>query len=89
MGLGKAKDPAGVCFHELGVAGIGGFGKMMWEGRHPSVHGAAEGEEGLICGDELVDVSPWHTVGQRRTLEDYGRVVERQLPDDVLRRMSR
>jgi transcriptional regulator with XRE-family HTH domain len=37
---------------------------------------------------ELQDVSPWHTVGQRRTLDDYGRVVERQLPDDLLRRTS-
>ncbi len=37
---------------------------------------------------ELRDVSPWHTVGQRRTLDDYGRVVERQLPDDLLRRTS-
>jgi transcriptional regulator with XRE-family HTH domain len=38
---------------------------------------------------ELRDVAPWHTVGQRRTLDDYGRAVERQLPDDVLRRLSR
>jgi transcriptional regulator with XRE-family HTH domain len=35
---------------------------------------------------ELADVAPWHTVGQRRTLEEYGRVVERQLPDDMFRR---
>src|SRR5262245_35508622 len=38
---------------------------------------------------ELTDVAPWHTVGQRRTLEEYGRVVERQLPDDMFRRASR
>ena len=38
---------------------------------------------------ELRDVAPWHTVGQRRTLDDYGRAVERQLPDDLVRRMSR
>ena len=37
---------------------------------------------------ELADVAPWHTVGQRRTLEEYGRVVERQLPDDMFRRRS-
>lgn len=30
---------------------------------------------------ELEGVSPWHVVGQRRTLEDYGRVIERRLPD--------
>jgi transcriptional regulator with XRE-family HTH domain len=35
---------------------------------------------------ELADVAPWHTVGQRRTLEEYGRVVERQLPDDMFRK---
>jgi transcriptional regulator with XRE-family HTH domain len=38
---------------------------------------------------ELTDVAPWHTVGQRRTLEEYGRVVERQQPDDMFRRRSR
>jgi transcriptional regulator with XRE-family HTH domain len=38
---------------------------------------------------ELSDVAPWHTVGQRRTLEEYGRVVERQQPDDMFRRRSR
>ena len=26
---------------------------------------------------ELADVAPWHTIGQRRTLDEYGRVVER------------
>lgn len=31
---------------------------------------------------ELKEVSPWHSVGQRRSLEDVGRVVERQLRDD-------
>ncbi|MCH8923517.1 MAG: helix-turn-helix transcriptional regulator [Planctomycetes bacterium] len=33
---------------------------------------------------ELEDVSPWHEVGQRRTKEDYGRIVERLLPEDAL-----
>ena len=32
---------------------------------------------------ELAEVSPWHSVGHRRSLEEYGRVVERRLPDDV------
>jgi transcriptional regulator with XRE-family HTH domain len=31
---------------------------------------------------ELREVTAWHTVGQRRTLDEYGRVFERQLPDD-------
>jgi transcriptional regulator with XRE-family HTH domain len=38
---------------------------------------------------ELTDVAPWHTVGQRRTLDEYGRVVERQLPDDMFKRQPR
>jgi transcriptional regulator with XRE-family HTH domain len=46
-------------------------------------------EQLLEIMPELRDVSAWHTVGQRRTLEDYGRVVERQLPDDLLRRLPR
>lgn len=30
---------------------------------------------------ELSDVSAWHTVGQRRTQSDLGRIVERSIPD--------
>jgi len=30
---------------------------------------------------ELADVSAWHTVGQRRTQEEVGRIVERSIPD--------
>jgi len=30
---------------------------------------------------ELSDVSAWHTVGQRRTQEEVGRIVERSIPD--------
>jgi transcriptional regulator with XRE-family HTH domain len=32
---------------------------------------------------ELKDVSPWHTYGQRRSLEELGRVVERRFSDEV------
>jgi hypothetical protein len=32
----------------------------------------------------LKDVSAWHTYGQRRSLEEYGRVLERSISDDVL-----
>ena len=35
---------------------------------------------------ELREVSAWHSVGQRRTLDEFGRAVERTLPDDLLRR---
>ena len=32
---------------------------------------------------ELKDVSPWHTYGQRRSLEEFGRVMERRCSDSV------
>ena len=34
---------------------------------------------------ELSGIGPWHSIGQRRSLEEYGRIAERSLPDDVLR----
>jgi len=34
---------------------------------------------------ELEGIGPWHSVGQRRSLEDFGRIVERRLPDEILR----
>jgi transcriptional regulator with XRE-family HTH domain len=46
-------------------------------------------EQLLEIMPELTDVAPWHTVGQRRTLDEYGRVVERQLPDDLFKRQPR
>jgi transcriptional regulator with XRE-family HTH domain len=33
---------------------------------------------------ELKDVSPWHTVGQRRTLEELGRIAEHVIPERIL-----
>jgi transcriptional regulator with XRE-family HTH domain len=33
---------------------------------------------------ELKDVSPWHTFGQRRSLDEYGRVVERRLSEEMI-----
>jgi hypothetical protein len=32
---------------------------------------------------ELKEVSAWHEYGQRRSLNEYGRVVDRQVPDDL------
>ena len=37
---------------------------------------------------ELKEVGAWHSVGQRRTLDDYGRAVERQVSDDMIRRLG-
>lgn len=34
---------------------------------------------------ELKDVSAWHNIGQRRTMEEYGRTLERRIPDDFFR----
>lgn len=36
---------------------------------------------------ELADVTPWHTVGQRRTLDDVGRTARATVPDEVFRRV--
>ncbi len=38
---------------------------------------------------ELKEVGPWHSVGQRRTLDDFGRVVEQPVAEDVFRRGTR
>jgi transcriptional regulator with XRE-family HTH domain len=46
-------------------------------------------EQLLEIMPELVDVAPWHAVGQRRTLDEYGRAVERQMSDDVFRNRSK
>jgi hypothetical protein len=36
---------------------------------------------------ELEGVSPWHNVGQRRTLDELGRIAERPYSDDIWRDM--
>lgn len=38
---------------------------------------------------ELKEVGPWHSVGQRRTLDDFGRIVEQTVAEEVFRRSSR
>lgn len=34
---------------------------------------------------ELRGVGAWHSVGQRRSLEEYGAIMDRRMPDDLLR----
>jgi transcriptional regulator with XRE-family HTH domain len=34
---------------------------------------------------ELKDVAAWHSVGQRRSLDDYGRIVDRSISDEFFR----
>ncbi len=43
-------------------------------------------EQILEIMPELSDVTPWHTVGQRRTLDDVGRAARNSLPDDLFGR---
>jgi hypothetical protein len=38
---------------------------------------------------ELSDVTPWHTVGQRRTLDELGRAAGRMVSEDLFRRPER
>jgi transcriptional regulator with XRE-family HTH domain len=38
---------------------------------------------------ELEEVGAWHTVGQRRSLDDFGRAAERVMPDEVFQRVER
>ena len=32
---------------------------------------------------ELKEVAPWHAVGRRRSLDDFGRILERVFPEDA------
>ncbi|MFM8734109.1 MAG: helix-turn-helix domain-containing protein [Pirellulales bacterium] len=43
-------------------------------------------EQILEIMPELSDVTPWHTVGQRRTLDDVGRTGRAVVSEDVFRR---
>jgi len=43
-------------------------------------------EQILELMPELADVTPWHTIGQRRTLDDVGRTARNTVSDDVFRR---
>lgn len=46
-------------------------------------------EQILEIMPELADVTPWHTVGQRRTLDDVGRTAQTLVSEDVFRRPTR
>jgi hypothetical protein len=43
-------------------------------------------EQILEIMPELADVTPWHTVGQRRTLDEVGRTARDTVPDELFRR---
>ncbi len=38
---------------------------------------------------ELEGVGPWHDYGQRRSLDEYGRIMERTVSDDLFRNLAR
>jgi transcriptional regulator with XRE-family HTH domain len=40
-------------------------------------------EQLLELAPDMKGVSPWHSVGRRRTAEEFGRVIERSLPDHL------
>ena len=42
-------------------------------------------EQILEIMPELADVTPWHTVGQRRTRDDLGRTARMVVPEDIFR----
>jgi transcriptional regulator with XRE-family HTH domain len=46
-------------------------------------------EDLLEIMPELREVGAWNTVGQRRTQDEYGQAVARQLPDEYFRRKVR
>jgi len=43
-------------------------------------------EQILEIMPELADVTPWHTVGQRRTLDDVGRAARNTVSDELFGR---
>jgi transcriptional regulator with XRE-family HTH domain len=45
-------------------------------------------EQILEIMPELADVTPWHSVGQRRTREELGRTARMVVPEDTFRRQS-
>ncbi|MFM7290703.1 MAG: hypothetical protein ACKOWG_15305 [Planctomycetia bacterium] len=46
-------------------------------------------EQILELMPELADVTPWHTIGQRRTLDDLGRTARQTISEEVFRRPLR
>jgi transcriptional regulator with XRE-family HTH domain len=59
---------------------------ILENSRSPGVRRMAQ-----VLVEQLIDMMPeletvtgWHTVGQRRRLDEYGRVVERCIPEDAL-----
>lgn len=40
-------------------------------------------EQLITLMPELQGIGPWHSVGQRRSLDEYGAIMERRLPDDL------
>jgi hypothetical protein len=46
-------------------------------------------EQILELMPELADVTPWHTVGQRRTLDEIGRTAQRTVSEELFRRPFR
>jgi hypothetical protein len=53
---------------------------------NPNARRMAENLVEQLCDimPELKEVSPWHTVGQRRSLEELGRAAEQVIDDSAM-----
>ncbi len=62
-------------------------GAILEKVKDPSVKRMAENLSEMLVEmmPELKDVGAWHSVGQRRTLDEMGRIVERSYSEEVFR----
>ncbi len=61
-------------------------GSLLESAESPAARRMAENLIEQLCDvmPELKEVSPWHTVGQRRSLEELGRVAEQVIDDSAM-----
>lgn len=59
---------------------------LLEKAKSPPMHRMATTlvEQLIEIMPELEEVSSWHTVGQRRSLDEYGRILERQISEEWL-----
>lgn len=58
---------------------------ILDRGKTPAVRRLAQtlSDQFVELMPELAEVNAWHTVGQRRTTEEFGRIVERRFPSSL------
>ena len=64
-------------------------GAILEKTKDPSVRRRAQTLSDMLVEmmPELKDVGAWHSVGQRRTLDEMGRIVERSYSEEVFRNL--